>query len=76
VEYGPADIAAMQAELAGIKLGDAVDEHKVLQPILSDTGIWRTDLYEAGLGEKVEGYFTEMITGEKAVQNTLKKYIG
>jgi fructuronate reductase len=45
-----------------------------LRPILSNTGIFGSDLYEVGLGEKIEGYFEELIAGPRAVRNTLMKY--
>jgi fructuronate reductase len=34
-----------------------------------------SDLYEVGLGEKIEGYFKEMIAEEGAVRATLNKYL-
>jgi len=34
------------------------------------------DLYEAGLGEKIEGFFAEMTAGPGAVRGTLRKYLG
>lgn len=46
-----------------------------LKPILSNKAIFGSDLYEIGLGEKVENYFEEMLTGPKAVRNTLEKYL-
>jgi fructuronate reductase len=33
------------------------------------------DLYQVGLGEKIEGYFKEMIAGEGAVRKTLNKHL-
>ena len=38
-------------------------------------GIFGSDLYEVGLGEKIEGYFEELIAGPHAVRNTLVKYV-
>jgi len=32
-------------------------------------------MYEAGLADKVEGMFVEMLAGKDAVRNTLKKYV-
>lgn len=68
-------LVKLQEQVVGIKLGDHVDVHKVLQPILRNASIWKIDLYNAGIGEKIEGYFKEMIMGEKAVEGSLKKYI-
>ncbi|MDA0064404.1 mannitol dehydrogenase family protein [Brachyspira hyodysenteriae] len=48
-----------------------------LKPILSNKVIFAVDLYdkEINLGEKIEGYFREMISSENAVKECLKKYI-
>ena len=62
--------------LAGITLGGSGPFHSALEPILSDSKIFGVNLYEAGLGEKVEAYFTEMLAGPGAVAKTLQKYAG
>ncbi|HJH54575.1 MAG TPA: mannitol dehydrogenase family protein [Brachyspira hyodysenteriae] len=48
-----------------------------LKPILSNKVIFAVDLYdkEINLGEKIEGYFSEMISSENAVKECLNKYI-
>ncbi|AEM23044.1 Mannitol-1-phosphate/altronate dehydrogenase [Brachyspira intermedia PWS/A] len=48
-----------------------------LKPILSNKVIFAVDLYdkEINLGEKIEGYFREMIASENAVKECLNKYI-
>lgn len=58
-----------------IKLGDNIDVHKVVEPILSREDIFGMNLYTIGMGELVEGYFTEMITGPHAIKKTLQKYV-
>ncbi|MGI6030873.1 MAG: mannitol dehydrogenase family protein [Eubacteriales bacterium] len=65
-----------QKYLAGIKLGDTGDFHNQLQPILSNAAIFGVDLYEVGLGKKVEDYFAELVAGKGAIRATLKKYVG
>ena len=60
--------------LSGIKLGAKGPFRTVLEPILSDKRIFAVNLYEAGLGGKVEGYFEELVSGPGAVAKTLKKY--
>jgi len=47
--------------------------HAHLKDILSNTSVFGQNLYEVRLGEKVENYFTQMITGEGAITATLKK---
>lgn len=61
--------------VAGVKLGEGTDVHKVLKPILSDETIFAVNLYEAGLGEKIEGMFDELIAGKGAVRETLQRHM-
>lgn len=61
--------------LEGISLGDRGPFHEQLKPILSNANIFGIDLYEAGLDEKVEGYFEELVAEEGAVRKTLQKYL-
>jgi fructuronate reductase len=67
--------ASLKPYLAGIKLGQKGPFHSVLEPILSDSKIFAVNLYEAGLGEKVEAYFEELLAGPGAVAATLRKYV-
>ena len=46
-----------------------------LRPILSDSEMFGVDLFEVGLGDKIVGYFKEMIAGARAVRVTLEKHI-
>jgi fructuronate reductase len=61
--------------LAGIKLGQKGPFHEALKPILSDSKLFAVNLYEAGLGKKIESYFEELIAGPGAVAATLRKYV-
>ncbi len=58
--------------VSGIKLGDATGN---IKEILANENIFGVDLYGIGLGEKIEGYFNEMIAGPGAVRSTLEKYL-
>lgn len=60
--------------VSGLKLGDT-NVHESVAPILSNDKIFGVNLYEAGLGELVEQYFTEMLAGKGAVLATLQKYV-
>ncbi|MCL2270470.1 MAG: mannitol dehydrogenase family protein [Treponema sp.] len=60
--------------LAGISLGQKGPFSGILAPILSNSKIFGLNLYEAGLGEKVEGYFEELLAGPGAVAAVLHKY--
>ncbi len=62
------------AYLKNVHLGDTRDFHEDLQPILSNAKIFGVDLYEVGLGERVEQLFAELVAGPGAVRTTLKKY--
>ncbi len=61
--------------LRHVKLGSPESYHGELRPYLSNESIFGIDLYKAGLGEKIEGYFTEMIAGPEAALRTIEKYI-
>ena len=65
----------MKKYVADVKLGEKVDVHRILQPILSDETIFAVNLYEAGLGEKVEAMFAELTEGKGAVRRTLQNHI-
>ncbi|MGN1279490.1 MAG: mannitol dehydrogenase family protein, partial [Limosilactobacillus sp.] len=56
----------------GIKLGEETDVHAALQPILSNAAIFGNNLYEIGIGEKVENNFAQMIKGPGAVRTTIE----
>ena len=46
-----------------------------LKNLLSNANIFGINLYEAGIGDKIEEMFVEEIAGKGAVRNTLKKYL-
>jgi len=62
--------------LAGICLGQSGPFHFALEPILSNSKIFGLNLYEAGIGEKVEAYFEELVAKTGAVAAALRKYTG
>jgi fructuronate reductase len=61
--------------LAGINPGQKGPFHETLKHILSDSRLFAVNLYEAGLGKKVESYFEELLAGPGAVAATLHKYV-
>ncbi|MDR2741186.1 MAG: mannitol dehydrogenase family protein [Treponema sp.] len=61
--------------LAGVTLGDPASAAGKLKPILSNENIFAVNLYDAGLGERIESYFAELIAGPGAVRKTLQKYL-
>ena len=68
-------LSELQNYLKDIKLGDQKLNKDVLKPILSNEKIFAVNLYEAGLGDKIEEMFLELIAGKGAVRATLKKYL-
>lgn len=68
-------LETLKEKLKDIRLGEVRDFNKDLYPVLSDSKIFGVDLYEVGLGKKVEVYFEELIKGPGAVKETLEKYI-
>ena len=60
--------------MGNIKLSETKNVHEYLPLILSNESIFGVNLYEVGLGEKIEAYFVELINGKGAVRFTLKKY--
>ena len=66
----------LKSYLSGVQLGQPGSVGASLQPILSNQSLFGSDLYEVGLGTKVEGYFAELIAGPGAVRATLQKYLG
>ncbi len=61
--------------LGRIKLGHKGEVHEILRDILSNDTIFGLNLYETGLGVKVETLFSELIQDTGAVRKTLKKYL-
>ena len=70
-------LAELQAHVSGLSLGctDAAAVHAATEPILSNAKIFDCNLYDLGLGEKIEGMLLEMLAGAGAVRATIKKYL-
>lgn len=62
----------LKRSLEGIELGSTSAD---VSGIVGNTSIFGFDLYEAGLGTKIEGMFLEMIAGPGAMRKTLEKYV-
>ena len=61
-------------KLKGIEVGKSETYNGQLKEILSNENIFGIDLYKAGIGEKIENMFKELIADNGAVRATLKKY--
>lgn len=66
----------IQEQLKDIIVGQPETFMDQLKPILSNERIFFTDLYQAGVGEKIETMFREMIGGPGAIKATVHKYAG
>ncbi len=65
----------LQALLAGIIPGDPDSLNGQLHPILTNSILFGADLYQAGLGDKIETMVRSQIAGPGAVRNTLKRWL-
>ena len=58
-----------------LSLGNTSEADTVLKPILENASIFGINLYEAGMAEKVIGYFKELSACAGAVNEVLAKYV-
>ncbi len=65
----------IQNQLKDIVIGQPETFKDQLKPILSNERLFFTDMYKAGVGEKIETMFKEMIAGPGAVRETIHKYV-
>ena len=65
----------MQAIVAPLEVGKADQDYSCLKKLYSRKDIFAVDLYEAGLGERIEGMVKELYAGPGAVRKTLHKYV-
>lgn len=63
-------------QLAGVEVGKPESYQGQLKNILSNANIFGVDLYQAGIGSRVEEMFVEELAGPGAVRTVLKKYLG
>ena len=65
----------IQEQLKDIEIGCPESLKDQLKPILSNERLFYIDLYKAGLGDKIENMFREMIAGKGSVRATIHKYV-
>lgn len=68
-------IPMLREQMQGIIFGNQDSCKDQLRPILSNSHIFGMDLYDAGIGEDIEGLFREEIASKGAVRAVLKKYL-
>lgn len=59
--------------LRDVEIGKPESYHGQLKEVLSNPNIFFFDLYEAGIGERIEELFTEMIEGFGAARKTVER---
>ncbi|MEA4894985.1 MAG: mannitol dehydrogenase family protein [Oscillospiraceae bacterium] len=65
----------LAVNVKNIRLGEDRGFHEELAPILSNAKIFAVNLYDAGIGKKVEEYFRLLVRSEGAVRQTLKELV-
>ncbi len=65
----------LQAIVAPLELGKPGQDWSCLKKLYSRADIFGVNLYDAGLGEQVEGMVKELYEGPGAVRRTLHKYV-
>ena len=68
-------LAEMQQIVAPLEIGKQDQDYSCLKQLYSRKDVFGLDLYEAGLGEQIEGMVKELYAGKGAVRATLHKYV-
>ena len=67
-------LAELQALVAPLQVGVENQDWSCLKALYSRADVFGLNLYDAGLGEKIEGMVKELFAGPGAVRKTLHKY--
>ncbi len=65
----------LQAIVAPLEVGKPNQDYSCLKELYSRVDVFGLNLYEAGLGEQIEGMVRELYAGPGAVRATLHKYV-
>ena len=68
-------LSELQQIVAPLEIGKAEQDWSVLHQLYSRKDVFGVDLYEAGLGNQIEGMVKELFAGPGAVRKTLHKYV-
>ena len=58
-----------------LKIGTNVNIEETIRPLLKNDKIWGVNLYDVNMVALIVQYLDEMLQGQGAVRNTLKKYL-
>ena len=65
----------LQAIVAPLEIREGAQDMSCLKQLYTRKDVFGLDLYEAGLGEKIEAMAAELFAGPGAVRKTLHKYV-
>ncbi len=68
-------LAELSAIVAPLEVKEGEQDFSCLKELYSRKDVFGVDLYEAGLGERIEGMVAELYAGPGAVRKTLHKYV-
>jgi fructuronate reductase len=68
-------LAELQAIVAPLQIGRTDQDFSCLRLLYSRKDVFGLNLYEAGLGNRIEGMVRELFAGPGAVRSTLHKYV-
>ena len=68
-------LSELQSIVAPLEVGKPNQDYSCLKSLYSRKDVFGLDLYEAGLGEQIEGMVRELYAGPGAVRRTLHKYV-
>ncbi len=68
-------LAELQQIVAPLEVKEGQQDFSCLKQLYTRKDVFGVDLYEAGLGEKIEGMVAELYAGPGAVRKTLHKYV-
>jgi fructuronate reductase len=68
-------LSELQQIVAPLEVGKQDQDYSCLRQLYSRKDVFGLDLYEAGLGEQIEGMVRELYAGNGAVRQTLHKYV-
>ncbi len=65
----------LQAIVSPLQVGKVEQDYSCLRALYNRKDVFGLDLYEAGLGDRIEGMVRELFAGKGAVRATLHKYV-
>lgn len=68
-------MSELKSYISKLEFGNEDSVKDNLKPFLSNEKIFGLNLYTIGLGDKIEGFVKEMVSGRHAVRKILEKYL-